>query len=78
MPGYRRAYKTAKRVYPLVLAAYRRWDTLSEEEKERYREQARRYSRQAASYSKQAATYARDAASRAPLPKRGGGGRKRR
>jgi hypothetical protein len=64
MPGYRRAYKTVKVVYPLVLAAYRRWDQLSEEEKDRYREQAKRY-------SKQAYSYARGAASNNPLPKRG-------
>ena len=71
MPGYRRAYKTAKRIYPLALAAYHRWDQLSEAEKERYKEQAKRY-------SKQALTYARDATSHAPLPKRGGAARKKR
>jgi hypothetical protein len=67
MPGYRRAYKTAKKLYPLMLMAYRRWDTLSDEEKQRYLEQAKRYSRQAS-------TYARQAAAHAPKPKR----RKRR
>jgi hypothetical protein len=76
MPGYRRAYKTAKRLYPLALAAYRRWDTLSDEEKERYKEQAKRYSRQAVAY-------ARDAAANTSLPGRKpsgktSGGRKRR
>ena len=64
MPGYRRAYKTARRLYPLMLAAYRRWDSLSDEEKQRYLEQAKRYSRQASAY-------AREAAARAPRPKRG-------
>jgi hypothetical protein len=64
MPGYRRAYKTARRLYPLMLAAYKRWDSLSEEEKQRYLEQAKRYSRQASAY-------AREAASHAPRPKRG-------
>ena len=64
MPGYRRAYKTARRLYPLMLAAYKRWDSLSDEEKQRYLEQAKRYSRQASAY-------ARDAAARAPRPKRG-------
>ena len=48
MPGYRRAYKTARRLYPLMLAAYRRWDSLSDEEKQRYLEQAKRYSTLAA------------------------------
>lgn len=78
MPGYRRAYKAARRVYPLAVAAYHRWDSLSDEEKERYKAQAKRYANQAAGYAGQAAHYARDAASRAPLPKRPGRGRKRR
>jgi hypothetical protein len=55
MPGYRRAYKTAKRIYPLMLMAYRRWDSLTDEEKQRYIEQAKQYSRQASSYARQAA-----------------------
>lgn len=63
MPGYRRAYKTAKRLYPLVLMAYRRWDQMSEEEKARYREQMKRYSLQAYGY-------ARLAAQKAPKRKR--------
>ena len=63
MPGYRRAYRTARKLYPLMLAAYKRWDSLSDEEKQRYIEQAKRYSRQASSY-------ARQAAARRPRPKR--------
>lgn len=63
MPGYRRAYKTARRLYPLVLEAYRRWDKLSDADKERYKQQAMRY-------SQQALAYARDAASHAPVPKK--------
>ena len=55
MPGYRRAYKTARRLYPLMLAAYKRWDSLSAEEKQRYIDQAKQYSRQASSYARQAA-----------------------
>ena len=55
MPGYRRAYKTARRLYPLMLAAYKRWDSLSEAEKQRYIDQAKTYSRQASSYARQAA-----------------------
>jgi hypothetical protein len=54
MPGYRRAYKTAKRLYPLMLAAYRRWDNLTEAEKEQYKERARRISNQALGYARQA------------------------
>jgi hypothetical protein len=56
MPGYRRAYRTARRLYPLMLAAYHRWDNLSDEEKRRYVDQAKRYSRQASTYARQAAT----------------------
>jgi hypothetical protein len=55
MPGYMRAYKTAKKLYPLMLMAYRRWDTLSDEEKQRYIDQAKRYTRTASSYARQAA-----------------------
>jgi hypothetical protein len=54
MPGYRRAYRTAKRLYPLMLAAYRRWDQLSDQEKEQYRERARRISNQAMGYAREA------------------------
>ena len=57
MPGYRRAYRTARRLYPLALEAWRRWDRLSDEEKQRYLRQAREY-------ASQAAKLARDAASR--------------
>jgi hypothetical protein len=67
MPGYRRAYKTARRLYPLLLSAYHRWDNLSDAEKERYKKQARQIVNQAAGY-------ARDAASRSPVRKRGGPG----
>jgi hypothetical protein len=70
MPGYRRAYKTARRLYPLALAAYKRWDTLSDAEKERYKRQARQI-------ADQALTYAKDA-SRAHLPKRGSGHKRKR
>jgi hypothetical protein len=67
MPGYRRAYRTARRLYPLMLAAYHRWDELSDAEKERYKEQAKRISRQAYAY-------AREAAANTPLPGRGKSG----
>jgi hypothetical protein len=38
----RRAYKYARRAWPIVLAAYRRWEKLTPEEKERYRQSALR------------------------------------
>jgi hypothetical protein len=38
----RRAARYARRVWPFVVMAYRRWDALTDEEKERYRQTARR------------------------------------
>jgi hypothetical protein len=35
--------KLARRGWPFALEAYRRWDRLSPEEKERYKEQARAF-----------------------------------
>jgi hypothetical protein len=69
MPGpgsARRAVRVAKRLYPLAVAAYHRWDQLSPREKERYKRQARRY-------AEQSATYARQAVSRLPGGRRGKG-----
>jgi hypothetical protein len=37
----RRAARYARRAWPFLLAAYRRWERLTPEEKERYRRQAR-------------------------------------
>ena len=37
----RRAARYARRAWPFVLAAYRRWERLTPEEKERYRKTAR-------------------------------------
>lgn len=37
MPGYRRAFRYARRLYPLALAAWRRWERLPDHERERYR-----------------------------------------
>jgi hypothetical protein len=34
---------TAKRVWPIALGAWRRWESLSPQEKERYRKMAREY-----------------------------------
>jgi hypothetical protein len=70
MPGYRRAYRTARRLWPLALAAKHRWDSLEEHEREMYKERARKY-------AAVAGAYARDAASRTPFPRSGGGGKKR-
>ena len=67
MPGYGRAYRAARRLYPLAREAWRRWDKLSDAEKERYKKQAQQY-------ASDAVRLARDAASRTPRR----GGRKRR
>lgn len=37
------ARRAARRLYPLALMAYERWQKLSPEEKERYRRQVREY-----------------------------------
>jgi hypothetical protein len=50
----RRAWRAAKRLYPLALAAYRQWDRLSPQDKERYKRQAKRYAEQSATYARRA------------------------
>jgi hypothetical protein len=48
MPGplaARGAIRAARRMWPLVLEGYRRWDRLSPAEKDRYRQMARDYGR---------------------------------
>ena len=52
----RRAARMARRLYPLALAAYHRWDRLSPQEKERYKRQARQYAEQSAHYARLAAS----------------------
>ena len=54
MATYRAAWRTAKKLYPLALAAWRRWDQLSDAEKERYKRQAKRYAEQSATYARRA------------------------
>jgi hypothetical protein len=41
----RGAARAARRLYPIALAAWERWQRLSPEEKERYRMKAREYAR---------------------------------
>ena len=41
--GLRRAVVAGRRAWPLLLAAWERWQALPEEDKERYRRQARGY-----------------------------------
>ena len=41
--GVRRTAAAGRRAWPLLLAAWERWQALPEEDKERYRRQARGY-----------------------------------
>ena len=65
----RRAMRLARRLYPVALAAYRRWQSLTPEEKERYRRQAREY----ANRGRLAAERRRDALRQARERRRRGG-----
>ena len=60
--------RLARRLYPAALAAYRRWQTLTPEEKERYRRLAREY----AERGRGAAARGREAAQRARQRRRAG------
>ena len=59
-----RMRRYARRVTPLAMEAYRRWQSLSPEEKERYKRQARGYADRGRKALEQR--------------RRGGGGRRRR
>ena len=65
-----RAAKTARRLYPLAVAAYQRWQALSDEEKERYKARARAMATRGQQIGKDAYSRAQE--------RRGGGRRKRR
>lgn len=43
--GTHPAVRTARRAWPLILAAKQRWDALPPEQQERYRQMAREYAR---------------------------------
>ena len=43
MPPVTRLLRTARRLSPVALEAYRRWQSMTPEEKERYRQMARNY-----------------------------------
>lgn len=44
-PRTRRAVRAARRAWPVLLEAYRRWDQLTPEQKERVRRMASEYAR---------------------------------
>jgi hypothetical protein len=62
----RRAYRYARRAWPFVLAAYRRWERMTPEEKERYKRTAQQ------TVQRGRTVY------RERMPRRGGGGRRKR
>jgi len=41
MPGARRSIRYARRAWPFLVAAYRRWERMTPEEKERYQRRLR-------------------------------------
>jgi hypothetical protein len=45
MPGARVAWKYGRRLYPLAIAAWRRWDQMPQHEKDRYRAMAGEYAK---------------------------------
>ena len=58
-----RAVRVARRVAPVAAEAYRRWNALSDEEKERYKQRAR-------TYAARGQQIGRDAARRAAAQRR--------
>ena len=49
-----KAARTARRVAPLAAEAYRRWNALSDEEKERYKQRARGYAQRGQAIGREA------------------------
>jgi hypothetical protein len=47
----RRALKGARRLWPYVLMAWERWQSLSDDEKERYKRRAREYAERGREYA---------------------------
>lgn len=64
MAGWGTAAKTARRLWPVAVAAYHRWEQLSPAEKERYRRLARENARRGGVYARQGAARSREAATR--------------
>ena len=65
--AFYRAARTARRLAPVAAEAYRRWNALSDEEKERYKQRAR-------VYAQRGQDIGREALRRAEERRRGGGG----
>lgn len=72
--AFYKAFKTARRVAPLAAEAYRRWNQLSDEEKERYKARARMYAQRGQDIGREAIRLAEEQRRR----RGGGGGGKRR
>jgi hypothetical protein len=51
MPRRQRALQTVRRAWPYLMMAWERWQSLSDEEKERYRRRAREYAARGRDYA---------------------------
>jgi hypothetical protein len=69
--AFYRAARTARRVAPIAAEAYRRWNALSDEERERYKQRAR-------VYAQRGQDLVREAIRIAEQQRRHGGGRGKR
>jgi glycogen debranching enzyme len=54
-----RAARNARRLWPYVLMAWERWQSLSDEEKERYKKRAREYAERGREYAGRGRNYAK-------------------
>jgi hypothetical protein len=64
MAGFGSAARTARRLWPVAIALYRRWDRLPPEQKERYRRLAQENAQRGGQLARGGATRSRDAAAR--------------
>jgi hypothetical protein len=64
MAGFGSATRTARRLWPVALELYRRWERLPPEQKERYRRLARENAQRSGELARTGAARSRDAATR--------------
>jgi hypothetical protein len=70
--AFYKAARTVRRVTPIAIEAYRRWNALSDEERERYKQRARVYAQRGQDIVREAIRLAEQ------QRLRGGGGRGKR
>ena len=68
MPSPLVAARAARRLYPVAMMAYRRWQSMTPEEKERYRLMARRYAERGRGIVDQARARRRERTAGPPPP----------